>query len=43
LRFTETRTIGVSNNFPIKLPTRARQYLRLAPIMTKMVRWIGKL
>ena len=43
LRFTETRTIGVSNNFPIKLPTRARQYLRLAPIMTKLVRWIGKL
>ena len=43
LRFTELRTIGVSNNFPIKLPTRARQYLRLAPIMTKMVRWMGKL
>jgi succinate-semialdehyde dehydrogenase/glutarate-semialdehyde dehydrogenase len=43
LRFTETRTIGVSNNFPIKLPTRARQYLRLAPIMTKLVGWIGKL
>jgi succinate-semialdehyde dehydrogenase/glutarate-semialdehyde dehydrogenase len=43
LRFTESRTIGVSNNFPIKLPTRARQYLRLAPIMTKMVRWMGKL
>lgn len=43
LRFTETRTIGVSNNFPIKLPTRATQYLRLAPIMTKMVRLMGKL
>jgi acyl-CoA reductase-like NAD-dependent aldehyde dehydrogenase len=43
LRFTESRTIGVSNNFPIKLPTRAREYLRLAPIMIKMVRWMGKL
>lgn len=43
LRFTETRTIGVSNNFPIKLPTRAKQYLKLAPVMTKMVKLIGKI
>lgn len=43
LRFTETRTIGVSNNFPIRLPTRARQYRRLAPVMTKMVRLMGRL
>jgi succinate-semialdehyde dehydrogenase/glutarate-semialdehyde dehydrogenase len=43
LRFTETRTIGVSNNFPVKLPTRAKQYLKLAPVMTKMVRLMGKL
>ncbi|MDG2496635.1 MAG: succinic semialdehyde dehydrogenase [Aquiluna sp.] len=42
LRFTETRTIGVSNNFPIKLPTRAKQYLKLAPIMTTMVKLIGR-
>jgi len=43
LRFTETRTIGVSNNFPVNLPTRAKQYLQLAPVMTKMVRLMGKL
>ena len=43
LRFTETRTIGVANNSPIKLPTRAKQYRKLAPVMTKLARLMGKL
>jgi succinate-semialdehyde dehydrogenase / glutarate-semialdehyde dehydrogenase len=43
LRFTEPRTIGVANSFPLSLPTRARQYKVMAPIMTKMIRLMGKL
>ena len=43
LRFTETRTIGVANNTPIGLPTRAKDYRKLAPIMTKLARLMGKL
>lgn len=40
LRFTETRTIGVANRLPIGLPTRAKQYKKLAPLMSKLARWI---
>lgn len=43
LRFTETRTIGVANDFPIGLPTRAKQYKKMAPLMTKLARLMGKL
>lgn len=43
LRFTETRTIGVANNTPIGLPTRAKQYRRLAPVMTRLARLMGRL
>lgn len=43
LRFTETRTIGVANKTPIGLPTRAKQYRKLAPLMTKLARLMGKL
>ena len=43
LRFTETRTIGVANDFPIGLPTRAKQYKSMAPLMTKLARLMGKL
>jgi acyl-CoA reductase-like NAD-dependent aldehyde dehydrogenase len=40
LRFTETRTIGVANKLPIGLPTRAKDYKKLAPLMSKLARWI---
>ena len=43
LRFTESRTIGVANKSPIGLPTRAKQYKFMAPVMTKLVRLMGKL
>jgi len=43
LRFTENRTIGVANNLPIGLPNRARDYKKMAPLMTKLARWMGKI
>ncbi len=43
LRFTESRTIGVANDSPIGLPTRAKQYRKMAPLMTKLARLMGKL
>ena len=43
LRFTETRTIGVANPSPIGLPNRARDFKKMAPIMTTLVRLMGKL
>ena len=43
LRFTENRTIGVANKLPIGLPSRAREYNRMAPLMTKLARWMGKI
>ena len=43
LRFTENRTIGVANRLPIGLPNRARDYKKMAPLMTKLARWMGKI
>lgn len=43
LRFTETRTIGIANKSPIGLPNRAKEFKRMAPIMTTLVRLMGKL
>ncbi|PWL20159.1 MAG: succinic semialdehyde dehydrogenase [Candidatus Aquiluna sp. XM-24bin5] len=43
LRFTENRTIGVANKLPIGLPNRARDYRKMAPLMTKLARWMGKI
>ena len=43
LRFTENRTIGVANKLPIGLPNRARDYKKMAPLMTKLARWMGKI
>jgi len=43
LRFTENRTIGVANKLPIGLPNRAKEYNRMAPLMTKLARWMGKI
>jgi succinate-semialdehyde dehydrogenase/glutarate-semialdehyde dehydrogenase len=40
LRFTETRTIGVANKLPIGLPTRAKEYKAMAPLMTKLTKWL---
>jgi acyl-CoA reductase-like NAD-dependent aldehyde dehydrogenase len=40
LRFTETRTIGVANKLPIGLPTRAKEYKVMAPLMTKLTKWL---
>ncbi|MEK9987253.1 MAG: succinic semialdehyde dehydrogenase [Aquiluna sp.] len=43
LRVTEKRTIGVANKLPIGLPNRARDYKKMAPLMTKLARWMGKI
>ena len=43
LRYTENRTIGVANALPIRLPNRARDYKKMAPLMTKLARWMGKI
>jgi succinate-semialdehyde dehydrogenase/glutarate-semialdehyde dehydrogenase len=43
LRFTENRTIGVANKLPIGLPSRAKEYRRMAPLMTKLARWMGRI
>ena len=43
LRFTENRTIGLANKLPIGLPNRAKDYNRMAPLMTKLARWMGKI
>jgi succinate-semialdehyde dehydrogenase/glutarate-semialdehyde dehydrogenase len=43
LRFTETRTIGVANKTPIGLPNRAKDFKKMAPLMTNLVRLMGKL
>ena len=43
LRFTENRTIGVANKLPIGLPNRAKDYKKMAPLMTKLARWMGKI
>ena len=40
LRFTETRTIGVANRLPIGLPNRAKDYKKMAPLMTKLTKWL---
>jgi succinate-semialdehyde dehydrogenase/glutarate-semialdehyde dehydrogenase len=40
LRFTEQRTIGVANRLPIGLPTRAKDYKKMAPLMTKLTKWL---
>lgn len=42
LRFTEARTIGVSNKSPIKLPTRAAGYKKLAPVLVKLIRLLAR-
>lgn len=43
LRYTENRTIAVANRLPIRLPSRAKEYNRLAPLMTKLAKWMGRL
>ena len=43
LRFTENRTIGVANKLPIGLPSRAKDYRKMAPLMTKLARWMGRI
>jgi len=40
LRFTEQRTIGVANRLPIGLPIRANDYKKMAPLMTKLAKWL---
>ncbi|NBU23615.1 MAG: aldehyde dehydrogenase family protein [Actinobacteria bacterium] len=43
LRYTETRTIGVANPMPIGLPNRAKDFKKMAPLMTALARVMGKL
>jgi succinate-semialdehyde dehydrogenase/glutarate-semialdehyde dehydrogenase len=37
LRFTEAKSIGIARG-PIKIPSRAKQYKTMAPIMRLMVK-----
>lgn len=39
LRFTEAKAIGIARG-PIKLPTRAKNYEKLAPVMRLMLKWL---
>lgn len=43
LRFTETRTIGVANRLPIGLPNRAKDFKKMAPLMTMLAKVMGKI
>ena len=43
LRFTETRTIGVANKLPIGLPNRAKDFKKMAPLMTMLAKVMGKI
>lgn len=43
LRFTENRTTAIANKLPIGLPNRAKDYQKMAPLMTKLARWMGKI
>lgn len=39
LRFTEAKAIGIARG-PIKLPSRAKSYEKMAPIMRLMLKWL---
>ncbi|WP_296630728.1 succinic semialdehyde dehydrogenase [Rhodoluna sp.] len=39
LRFTEAKSIGIAAGF-LKLPTRGKDYERMAPLMKTMLRWM---
>ena len=39
LRFTEAKAIGIARG-PIKLPTRAKQYEKMAPLMRKLLKFL---
>jgi succinate-semialdehyde dehydrogenase/glutarate-semialdehyde dehydrogenase len=39
LRFTEAKAIGISRG-PIKLPSRAKDYNKMAPLMRLLIKWI---
>ncbi len=43
LRYTETRTIGVANKLPIGLPNRAKDFKKMAPLMTALAKVMGKI
>jgi succinate-semialdehyde dehydrogenase/glutarate-semialdehyde dehydrogenase len=43
LRYTETRTIGVANQLPIGLPNRAKDFKKMAPLMTALAKVMGKI
>jgi succinate-semialdehyde dehydrogenase / glutarate-semialdehyde dehydrogenase len=42
LRFTESRTIGVSTGL-LKFPSRAKQYNKMAPLMNALAKVMKKL
>lgn len=39
LRFTETKAIGIARG-PVKLPSRAKNYEKMAPMMRLMIKWL---
>jgi succinate-semialdehyde dehydrogenase/glutarate-semialdehyde dehydrogenase len=42
LRFTEPRTVSVAKSWPIALPTRASQYVKMAPLMNALAKFQGR-
>lgn len=42
LRFTEPRTVSVAKSWPIGLPTRASQYVKMAPLMNALAKFQGR-
>lgn len=42
-RYTEIRTIGIAKRGPLKLPTRASEYVRMAPMMNLMAKLLKRI
>lgn len=42
-RYTEVRTIGIAKRGPLKLPTRARDYVKMAPMMNLMAKLLKRI
>ena len=42
-RYTEVRTLGIAKRGPLKLPTRARDYVKMAPMMNLMAKLLKRI
>lgn len=42
-RYTEVRTIGIAKRGPLKLPTRGKDYVKMAPLMNLMAKLLKRI